>query len=242
MTREDEASRLPSLAYWLVMPAAGAGTRMQAGDKAVPKQYIALAGRSVMEHALDPFIADDDCEGIVVALQAQDRYFHALPVATHPKVFHTLGGGTRRESVLKGLQDVRQRVASRDAWVWVHDAARPCVRRADIDRLKAALSRHPAGALLAVRVNDTLKRANPTGVVEATVPRDGIWRALTPQAFRLDALTEALTHCPEATDEASAMEASGAFPLLVAGEADNMKITESADVAVALQILRGRSR
>ena len=241
MVLDHTHATAPSFAYWLVMPAAGLGARMQAGSDDCPKQYRFLVGQTVIEHALAPFIDDPQCVGIVVALHAEDSWFSKLAVARHTKVLSTIGGATRRDSVLAGLQLLGQRSVAKDHWVWVHDAARPCVRRTDLDALKAALSAYPDVALLAVRVSDTLKRADHLGRVAATVPRDDVWRALTPQAFRLEALTAALQRCPTATDESSAMEASGFLPRLVAGASDNVKITEQRDLALAEQILRERS-
>ncbi len=242
MVPEDARAQASSLAYWLVMPAAGVSSRMQAGGDACPKQYLPLAGRTVIEHALAPFIDDMHCAGIVVALHAEDHWFASLAVAKHAKVHQTVGGATRRDSVLAGLTALSRQVLPQDHWVWVHDAARPCIRRVDIERLKVALSSHPAGALLSVRVSDTLKRSAQGDLVASTVPRDDMWRALTPQAFRLGALTEALIACPAATDESSAMEFTGASPRLVAGEAGNIKVTVPSDLVLAEHILREMSR
>jgi 2-C-methyl-D-erythritol 4-phosphate cytidylyltransferase / 2-C-methyl-D-erythritol 2,4-cyclodiphosphate synthase len=228
---------LDSPDYWLVMPAAGRGRRL-AGDGALAKQYLPLAGRSVLEHALEPFLADPACLGIVVALAADDGRFAALPVARDPRVTAVTGGAERRDSVAAGLAWLRARVGAADPWVLVHDAARPCLPRADLARLLAALPGAPDGALLAVRIADTVKRGDAAGRVAATVPREALYRAQTPQAFRLGRLLAALAACPGATDEASAIEAAGARPLLVAGSAANIKVTEPDDLALAGRLLR----
>jgi 2-C-methyl-D-erythritol 4-phosphate cytidylyltransferase / 2-C-methyl-D-erythritol 2,4-cyclodiphosphate synthase len=223
--------------YWLVMPAAGCGRRM-AGNAAAPKQYLPLAGRTVLEHALAPFLADPACAGVVVALAADDAVFATLGVAREPRIAVVAGGAERRDSVAAGLAWLRARLGAADPWVLVHDAARPCLPREDLARLLAALPGAPDGALLAVRVADTVKRGDAAGRVAATVPREALFRAQTPQAFRLQQLLAALAACPGATDEASAVEATGARPLLVAGSAANIKVTEPDDLALAGRLLR----
>jgi len=228
-----------SSSYWVVIPAAGAGRRM-GGAEGLPKQYRPIAGRAVLEHAIAPFIEDPDCHGIVVALALDDAHFATLPCASHPRVHTTVGGAERRDSVLAGLTYVAARDAE-DCWVFVHDAARPCLSRADLAALRAALTHAPDGALLAVRVADTVKRADAEGRVAATISRDGLWRAQTPQAFRRRRLQQALEACPDATDESSAMEALGARPVLVPGSPDNLKITEPADFVTAVRTLAGGS-
>lgn len=222
------------------MPAAGRGRRM-AGVDAPPKQYLPLAGRTVIEHALAPFLADPACQGAVVALAAGDERFGALPVARDPRLVTVVGGAERRDSVAAGLAWLRSQVGAADPWVLVHDAARPCLPRADLARLLGALAGAPDGALLAVRVADTVKRAGGDGRVAATLPREGLYRAQTPQAARLGQLVAALAASPAATDEASALEGGGARPLLVAGSPANIKVTEPDDLALAARLL-GESR
>jgi len=220
------------------MPAAGHGRRM--GAAATPKQYLGLAGRTVLEHSLAPFLADPACRGVVVAIASGDATFGTLAVAAEPRVTTVTGGAERRDSVVAGLEGLAGR-AGEDDWVLVHDAARPCLPAADLAALLEALARAPAGALLAVPVVDTLKRDDGAGAVEATVPRTGLWRAQTPQAFRLGRLREALARHPTATDEASAVEALGDRPRLVAGSPDNLKVTAPADLVQAERLLGGRT-
>ena len=221
--------------YWLVMPAAGKGARMASGG--LPKQYLEIGGRRVIEHALAPFIADPACAGIVVALAPEDRTFATLGVAQEPRLVTVRGGATRAESVRAGLAHLAARHAAEDPWVLVHDAARPCLPPEDLARLVATLAAAAEGALLALPVADTVKRADASGRSVATVPREHLWRAATPQAFRLGTLRRALEAHPAATDEASAIEAAGGAPLLVAGSPVNLKITTAADVAVASRLL-----
>jgi 2-C-methyl-D-erythritol 2,4-cyclodiphosphate synthase/2-C-methyl-D-erythritol 4-phosphate cytidylyltransferase len=221
------------------MPAAGHGRRMGAHD-GLPKQYLPLAGRTVIEHALAPFLADPACLGAIVALAAGDAVFGSLAVARDPRVMTVTGGRERRDSVCAGLAALASR-AEGDPWVLVHDAARPCLPATDLTALLASLAQSPDGALLAVAVVDTLKRSGADGAVDATVSRAGLWRAQTPQAFRLARLAEALARHPTATDEASAVEALGDRPRLVAGSPDNLKITAPADLAPAERQLGGRT-
>ena len=221
-------------AYWLVVPAAGRSERL---GGATPKPYLRLGPRTVIEHALAPFLADPRCQGVVIALAKDDRHWPTLTVAKDPRITTVAGGAERRDSVAQALAGVLAQVGAADPWVLVHDAARPCVARAEIDALLAALSRAPDGALLALPLTDTVKRASAEGRVEATLDRERLWRALTPQAFRARALALALAAAPAATDEAGAIEALGGAPLLVSGSPANLKVTLPEDMALAARIL-----
>ncbi len=224
--------------YWLVMPAAGIGRRFGAQR---PKQYAPLCGRTVIEWALAPFLSDARCAGVVVALAAGDPYWSDIAPAG---VMTAAGGAERSHSVRSGLAALAARAGEAD-WVLVHDAARPCLGRADLDRLLGELHTHPVGGLLATPAADTLKRADRDGCACETVDRGGLWRALTPQMFRYGALREALDRAHQAghgpTDEAQAMEWRGAHPKLVAGSAANLKITSMADLALAAALLESRT-
>jgi 2-C-methyl-D-erythritol 4-phosphate cytidylyltransferase len=226
------------LHYWLVMPAAGSGQRF---GRELPKQYMPLAGRTVIECALAPFLADPRCQGICVALAAADERFNALPFAAETRVSTVLGGEQRADSVLAALEWL---TAGDDEWVLVHDAARPCITRADIDALLDAAGSDAVGALLAVPLADTLKREGAGRALE-TPSRESLWRALTPQMFRLGALRKALRSARAAdqspTDEAQALEWMGQQPRLVAGSALNLKVTTAADLALAAAILSSRN-
>ena len=226
--------------YWLVMPAAGKGERMRAPGEASPKQYGTIAGRALIEHALAPFLADARCAGIVVALAPGDTRFAALGVAADPRVTTVTGGAQRADSVRAALAAVLRGCGGADPWVLVHDAARPCLTGAELEALLGALPTAAHGALLAVRITDTIKRGDASGHSVATVPRDGLWRAATPQAFRLRRLIAALERVRDATDEASAIEALGDQPLLVEGSPLNLKVTTPADLALATRLLGAR--
>src|SRR5690606_20490551 len=172
-----------------------------------PKQYLPLAGSTVIEQAIAPFLADPRCRGAVVALDAGDAFFATLPVASNPRVTRVEGGARRCDSVRNALDAL---TAEADDWVLVHDAARPCVQRADIDRLVAEVAGDAVGGLLATPLSDTLKRADEAQRVAATADRTGLWRAQTPQMFRVGLLRRALAEAEaagsEPTDEAQAIE------------------------------------
>ena len=220
--------------YWLVMPAAGVGRRFGAER---PKQYAMLRGRTVIEWALAPFLRDARCAGAMVALAEGDPYWRAI---APPQVMSAAGGPERSHSVRNALAALAPHAGGED-WVLVHDAARPCLPAADLERLLAELAVHPLGGLLAVPAADTLKRADASGCVAETVDRTGLWRALTPQMFRYAALCRALDQahaagrCP--TDEAQALEWLGGRPALVTGSAANLKITSAADLTLAAALL-----
>ena len=227
-----------SFSFWAVIPAAGVSRRM--GATVVPKQYLQLRGRSVLEWSAAPFLARTDCAGVVVVLAAEDRQWSTLELSRNPRVATTIGEAERWGSVRQGLNSLRDRVGQ-DDWVLVHDAARPCLSRHDLQQLIHAVQADEMGGLLAAPMSDTLKRADDAGRVDATVDRTGLWRALTPQMFRfglLDrALHEAASRRVSVTDEAQAVELLGAKPRLVAGSADNIKITIPEDLQRAEHIL-----
>lgn len=219
--------------FTAVVPAAGRGSRMQANK---PKQYLPLGDKTIIEHTLTRLLSHPQIEKIVVVIAEDDHYFPSLALATHPKIEVTIGGPERVISVLNGLACVET------DWVLVHDAARPCITHADVDRLLAAAERGEDGAILAVPVKDTMKRADPQQCIEQTVERGHLWHALTPQMFPTqqlaDAIDAGLAQSVVLTDDASAMELAGFKPLLVTGRADNIKVTQPEDLALAAFILQ----
>jgi 2-C-methyl-D-erythritol 4-phosphate cytidylyltransferase len=221
-----------------VIPAAGLGQRMGAE---APKQYLPLRGRVVLEHTVERFASHPRIAGVVVAVAPQDASWDRLRCARDAKVRRADGGVERCHSVLNALKKLTEVAASGD-WVLVHDAARPCLRRADIDRMLDTLAAHPVGGILAAPVRDTMKRSGARNEITATVDRKGLWHALTPQMFRLDALTQAIEQALAkgviVTDEAQAMELAGHQPMLVEGHADNIKITQPQDLKLADIYLR----
>ena len=215
-----------------IIPAAGQGLRMGA---AVPKQYLSIGGRVILELTLDALAACQPRE-MIVALNDNDEYFSGLhfdyPVRT------VVGGRQRSESVLNALKTVN---ATEDSLVLVHDGVRPCLRFEDIKALVTVLDAHPVGGCLAVPVRETVKRVTRDDVV-ATLDRSQLWLAQTPQVFRFGILKQALTQFPDSTDEASAIEQLGLQPRVVQGHSDNIKITTGEDLVMAEVILKSRGR
>lgn len=220
-----------------IVPAAGVGSRMQA-DR--PKQYLPIAGSTVLEHTIAKLLSHPAIKRVVVAISEDDPYYDNLPLAKQPEVVRVAGGKERADSVLSALQYL----ISEDAptWVMVHDAARPCVQLDDIERLIESAVNHPVGAILASPVKDTMKRSDATQHIDHTVERANLWHALTPQMFQtgqlLAALSDALKASTTITDEASALEWAGYSPALVSGRSSNIKITQPEDLDLAAYYLR----
>jgi 2-C-methyl-D-erythritol 4-phosphate cytidylyltransferase len=231
----------PTVRRWAVVPAAGIGARF---GGTTPKQYTLLLGRPLIGWTLQSLLAEDSIEGVVVALSGRDDHWNSLPESRDPRVRTCVGGERRDLSVAHALAALEGRAVETD-WVLVHDAARPCLRHDDLQALFAELADEPVGGLLAVPVADTLKRADAQQRTCATVSRDALWRALTPQMFRYGLLQRALALCIErwlaVTDEAAAIEGLGLQPRLVRGHADNVKVTNPEDAALAEAILRART-
>lgn len=218
-------------AIWAVVPAAGRGTRF-GGE--IPKQYLDVGGRSVLEYTLEALLAHASVAGVMVAVSADDRLWPGWTEFAGKPVLACVGGDNRAASVLAALDALPESVRG-DDFVLVHDAARPNLALDDLDRLLERGRADPVGAILAAPVRDTLKRAGDDGGIDGTEPRERLWRALTPQLFRRLQLSRALQGAAEAglevTDEAMAMERQGLRPLLVEGAESNFKITTPADLA-----------
>jgi len=216
---------------WAVVPAAGVGKRMQA-DR--PKQYLPLAGKTVIENTLSRLLSAKVFSAIAVAISVEDPYWPGLDISKHPDIITAAGGKERSDSVLSALKSLPAQ-AGDDDWVLVHDAARPCLTTADIHLLLHKLNEHEVGGILALPSHDTLKTVEQDKII-GSVDRSRIWRALTPQMFRLGMLTEALLEAEgnaAITDEASALELKGYQPQIVEGRPDNIKITRPEDLALA---------
>lgn len=227
-------------AVWCIVPAAGAGRRV---GGPVAKQYRSLLGKPMLLRTMERLAAHPRVAGLMVPLAPDDAQWPGLVMCAGKPVRTCSGGRERADSVLAGLRALRGKVED-DAFVLVHDAARPCVPLADVEKLLKLGLAHPVGGLLAVPVRDTVKRAAAGDEVAESVSRDGLWRALTPQVFRLgelaDALSTALADPATAkyvTDEASALELLGRRPLLVEGSDDNLKVTTEADFRRAEQLM-----
>ncbi|MDZ4201543.1 MAG: 2-C-methyl-D-erythritol 4-phosphate cytidylyltransferase [Gallionella sp.] len=223
--------------FFALVPAAGFGARM---GHELPKQYIPLAGRPMIAHALTTLCACPELETVFVVLAPDDTLFHGYDWAHCGEKLQPLycGGETRAESVANGL------LASElepDDWVLVHDAARPCLTQAHLAKLIAELRDDLVGGILAVPMADTLKRADGQRRIACTEPREGLWQAQTPQMFRAGLLMQALQQCKAVTDEASAIEALGLQPKLVAGDSSNFKVTYPQDIELAELLLKSKA-
>lgn len=209
-----------------VIPASGVGSRMNAP---LPKQYLKIQNKTILEHTLQIFLAHPQIHKIVVAVSEQDPFYSQIELLKHPKIHIVFGGETRADSVFNALQ-----VLDKNDWVLVHDAARPCLKRSDLDQILQISDEN--GAILATPAIDTMKRASGNQITH-TEDRSTLWHALTPQFFKVDllrsALAQAFSKNATITDEASAMELAGFKPLLVAGRSDNLKVTRPEDLALA---------
>ncbi len=218
--------------FWGVVPAAGVGRRMGAPT---PKQYLPVQGKPVLQHTLERLLSVEALCAVVVALGREDGYWPDLPFASNPRILTAEGGKERADSVLSALNRL-EGFAEDDDWVLVHDAARPCITRADMLKLIETLEHDPVGGILALPSTDTLKGVED-GIIVDTVDRNHVWRALTPQMFRYAALKQALQESTElgltVTDEASALELKGETPRIVEGRPDNIKITRPEDLPLA---------
>jgi 2-C-methyl-D-erythritol 4-phosphate cytidylyltransferase len=230
------------MAYYALVPAAGSGSRMGGG---LAKQYLPLAGRPLIHHALATLAAVAAIEKVFVVLAGDDSEWqrHDWSDLGDKLAVLRCGGDTRAASVTNGLRAIRGEVAS-DDWVLVHDAARACLTVAHVEALIGEAGEDPVGGILAVPVADTLKHAGEAADgmtrIAATVPREGLWQAQTPQMFRHGMLLDALEFAPVVTDEASAIEALGLRPRLVAGDATNLKVTYPLDLHLAELLLADR--
>jgi 2-C-methyl-D-erythritol 4-phosphate cytidylyltransferase len=221
---------------WAVIPAAGIGLRMQSE---VPKQYLCFQGKTVFEHCLDRLLTHPEIVGAVVVLHSADSQWENLAYSSAKPIFTTSGGAERHNSVYSGLATLQQRFGS-NAIALVHDVVRPLVAHRDLSRVIAAARKNVAGAILATPLTDTLKKQNDYQEIASTLPRDGLWRALTPQVFHLQPLLNALKRVIDEglsiTDDAQAIELAGYAPALVAGSTQNLKITTPSDLALAEKI------
>ncbi len=224
--------------YFALLPAAGIGARMEADG---PKQYLRLAGRTMLWHAIHAFEAVEAVERTYVVLAPDDTYWDRHDWSGLAKLaVLRCGGATRAETVRNGLRAIAGEVNEHD-WVLVHDAARPCVSERLLVRLLDDLADDPVGGILAAPVADTLKRECEGGRIAATVSCEKLWGAQTPQMFRHGMLLQALDQAgTEVTDEASAIEALGLSPRLVESDASNLKVTWPGDLAIAEWRLAGR--
>lgn len=229
--------------FYAIVPAAGVGSRMKAD---IPKQYLTLHNKTVLEHTVEKLLNHPYIEKVIIAVTKDDPFFPQLKLASDDNVVRVDGGQQRVDSVFSGLDYIVTAISQPEAWVLVHDAARPCIHNSDIDKLIRQAGSSEVGGILASPVSDTIKRStsitdktviDKTAVIDKTIARENLWHALTPQMFRAkplyDALQAAIKKGLLITDEASAMEAMGLKPMLVKGRSDNFKITQPEDLDLA---------
>jgi 2-C-methyl-D-erythritol 4-phosphate cytidylyltransferase len=241
--------------FFAVMPAAGTGSRVGA---AVPKQYLEIAGATILEWALRALLRADWLEQVLLVVAPDDHRAATATAALQREFGERLqvkgcGGATRRDSVLAGMEHLA-RIAKPDDWILVHDAARPGLTLRALERLRQVLQDDPVGGLLALPVADTIKHEGGDGRVARTQTREGLWQAQTPQMFRFGMLRSALDGARDVTDEASAIELAvrrtkatiqetgqdeflRLMPKLVLGELVNVKVTTAGDLELMRQVL-----
>ena len=224
-----------------LIPAAGHSVRF--GGTTL-KQYAHLLGMPVITHRIEAVARHEAVASVTVALAADGGIFEQLVHPEFPDARTAKGGDSRARTVMNGLRSILDHDPSAE-WVLVHDAARPCLSQGDLSRLLEQGLQSPAGAILAMPVNDTLKLADQEGRIESTIDRSRFWAAQTPQLFRIRELAANLDAALSAgltpTDEAASMERAGIRPLLVQGSSTNIKITGSEDLALAEFILQRQS-
>jgi len=223
---------------WCLIPAAGIGARMA---KHQPKQYLYLGGQTILERVIDVFSGIDEISGIVVGIAENDTWWPDLHLS-RDGVWSSAGGPERANTVLNGLQSLLNVAeAAEEDWVLVHDAARPCVDTADIKLLINTCRRTNSGGVIGVELSDTIKRKGQSGRIGGTEAREMLWRAMTPQMFRIGALMRALESALSnqyiITDESMAMELLGEQPLMINGNPNNIKVTQPEDLNLAAMIL-----
>lgn len=240
MNQMSLSFRLQNLKLWAVIPAAGSGSRF---SKTELKQYQVIQNKTVLEHTVQR-LNKLPLQGYVLAVGEQDDFVHTLSFAHAERVHLCLGGAERVNSVLNALQYLST-IASDEDWVFVHDAARPCVSTECLEKLVATAIEQNSSAILAVPVRDTLKYVNEGVKISHTVDRANLWQAQTPQIAKLGvlqyAIEQALQSGVQITDEASALEHVGVAVQVVQGRADNIKITYPDDLELAKLILASQS-
>ena len=243
------SDRYADSGVWVVIPASGIGSRMGSD---IPKQYLTVHSKTVLEHTISRFLGGDSIAGILVVIGEGDPYWPDVEARlasgglTAPFLQITTGGAERADTVVKGLTFLSSKLGlADDQWVMVHDAARPCVRDHDLLSLLNIRESGQAGGILASPAKDTMKRATSDNqLISHTESREQLWHALTPQLFRLGPLSRALKSAKQVdhplTDEASAMEFAGVSVALVEGASDNIKLTTPSDLPLIAFLLQQR--
>ena len=225
-----------------IIPAAGDSSRYS-GE--VPKQFLRLEGRTVLELSIKPLLDFSECLGVCVLVPSEDQYNKTLEIKDNPKIFLTEGGSSRIDSVAKGVKFWQQSELSYD-YILIHDAARPCLRSSDVQQLLDSIAGEVDGVVLGAPCSDTIKEVSAKGsLILNTLDRSKLWRAFTPQIFRKEVLQKnALEENigEEFTDEASLVEANGGKLKMVKGFEDNIKLTFPEDLGLIKLILSSQGR
>ena len=225
-----------------IIPAAGDSSRYS-GE--VPKQFLRVDGRTVLELSIKPLLDFSECLGVCVLVPPEDQYHKALEIKDNPKIFLAEGGTSRIDSVAKGVKFWQQSELSYD-YILIHDAARPCLRSSDIQQLLESIDSEVDGVVLGIPCSDTIKKVSAEGsLILNTLDRSKLWRAFTPQIFRKEVLQKnALEENieKEFTDEASLVEANGGKLKMVKGFEDNIKLTFPEDLGLIKSILSSQGR
>lgn len=236
---EDYSHSHSHLKYYAIIPAAGISSRMQAEK---PKQYFTLQSEPILQRVVNLFSCFEHIEKVIVVLNAKDIWWPSLSLSHPEKIMTVIGGVERMHSVFLGLEFLKDFVDDHD-FVLVHDAARPLLKTSHIDYLLSEIKNHEVGGLLGLPIVDTLKKVNSKNEVEATISREGLWQAQTPQCFRYGILKAALENVLSqnqlVTDESSAVEMMDLKPKMVLGSTENIKITYFEDIALVEKMLRG---
>tara|TARA_Y100000817_G_scaffold158440_1_gene123919 strand:- start:72 stop:776 length:705 start_codon:yes stop_codon:yes gene_type:complete len=224
---------------WVVIPAAGIGKRMGVD---IPKQYITVCDKAIIEHTVEKFTSRNDLQGILVALSNSDQHWSTLELSKNNKITTVTGGEERYKSVYNALCSLKNK-AGDDDWILVHDAVRSCITTFEIDQFIADLDHlNGIGGILALPCFETMKKANTNHEIEETIDRKFIWHAQTPQMFRYKKLFLAIEKIMNEnifiTDEAMAMELAGYKPMLIQGTHSNIKITDQNDLKYLESFLR----
>jgi len=225
-----------------IIPAAGDSSRYS-GE--IPKQFLRVDGRTVLELSIKPLLDFSECLGVCVLVPPEDQYHKALEIKDNPKIFLAEGGTSRIDSVAKGIKFWQQSELSYD-YILIHDAARPCLRSSDVKQLLTSIDREVDGVVLGIPCSDTIKKVSAKGsLILNTLDRSKLWRAFTPQIFRKEVLQKnALEENieKEFTDEASLVEANGGKLKMVRGFEDNIKLTFPEDLGLIKSILSSQGR
>lgn len=213
--------------HFVIVPAAGVGNRMQID---LPKQYIAINGKKILEYTLTTLLNYPKFKKCVVVINKKDKYWSDLQFSS-PHLITVWGGEERFHSVSNGLSALKP-FAKKNDWVVVHDGARPLLHPSDIDKLIMHLDDHPVGGLLGHPIKNSVKHLDNQQF--KTLDREKLWTAVTPQMFRyhwlINALDSAIKKNQFTTDEANAIELFGQQPKMIEGRTDNIKITDKEDL------------